>query len=117
MSTRGSRWRRIRGGPMWLGRLSVRVRSLRLLLVRASAFSKTGGRFWSRRSARHSRRMHQRELAPLGGNHCYSWAIKPAVGHSGGMLIAAREDLFDHIASDVGEFFTNMVVKDKNSSA
>lgn len=59
----------------------------------------------------------QRELAPLGGNHCYSWAIKPAVGHSGGMLIAAREDLFDHIASDVGEFFTNMVVKDKNSSA
>ncbi|PNT68276.1 hypothetical protein BRADI_3g38171v3, partial [Brachypodium distachyon] len=56
-----------------------------------------------------------RELVSLGGSHSYHWAIKPTVGHSGGILIAARDDIFDCIGASQVEFFLSMVVRNKIS--
>ena len=42
--------------------------------------------------------------------------MKPAVGYSGGMLIAVRKDLFEFQEKDQGEFYVSLVVRDLNSS-
>ncbi|PNT71804.1 hypothetical protein BRADI_2g35721v3 [Brachypodium distachyon] len=42
-------------------------------------------------------------------------ALPPAVGHSGGLLIAVREDLFEFISSSQGDFFASMVIRNKLS--
>ncbi|PNT74650.1 hypothetical protein BRADI_1g19599v3 [Brachypodium distachyon] len=58
----------------------------------------------------------RKQLVLLGGNFVYHWEIKPADGHSGGMLIAAREDVFDLISAEPGEFFSSVVVRHKASN-
>lgn len=37
------------------------------------------------------------------------------MGHSGGLLIAVREDLFEFISSSQGDFFASMVIRNKLS--
>ena len=31
-------------------------------------------------------------MRDIGGSYLYEWIVKPAVGHSGGMLVAIRKD-------------------------
>ena len=51
-----------------------------------------------------------KNMRDIGGSYLYEWIVKPAVGHSGGMLVAIRKDFFEVENSELGEFFISAVV-------
>lgn len=54
------------------------------------------------------------ELSSIAGADCFVWRWLPASGHSGGILIGAKLDLFDFVAFDHGIFWASMVVFHKS---
>jgi hypothetical protein len=56
------------------------------------------------------------DLSGIARVDCFVWRFLPASGHSGGILIGARADLFDSVAFDHGLFWASMVVfhKERN---
>lgn len=54
-----------------------------------------------------------RELNSFCSNKDFEWLTKPAVGHSGGLLLGINSDLFKILDRDVGEFCLGMVLESK----
>ena len=50
------------------------------------------------------------ELAAIAGMGTYDWHFLPASGHSGGILIGSKRDIFDFITFDHGIFWASCVV-------
>ena len=57
--------------------------------------------------------MTNKVLKNIGGPFPYDWNIKPAIGHSGGLLLGVRTDFFEVLQQDQGDFFVSSIVKEK----
>lgn len=55
-------------------------------------------------------------MRTIGAGFSYDWNVKPACGHSGGLLIAVRSDDFEVMAHSQGDYFVSSVVRDKVSN-
>jgi hypothetical protein len=55
----------------------------------------------------------QRELAELSGNSHFVWIWLGDKGHSGGILVGVKDGLHEVEDSEIGEYYTSMVLRDK----
>jgi hypothetical protein len=58
----------------------------------------------------------QRELDDLAGGSSFRWVWKPAVGHSGGILVGIKEETYELEESELGEYFISMVLRSRLSN-
>jgi hypothetical protein len=52
-------------------------------------------------------------LFEIAGGNQFFWAWKSAKGHSGGILMGIKDDIYEVEDSKVGDFFVSMVLRNR----